>query len=410
LAEFPTSGITYDVTAVPASYWERLNSLLNRALFYSVASPEFGADPSGVADSSSAIAACWAAAPAYSTIWYPPGSAGQATYKITSALVHPAKPLFHYTPKGGAVIKQMGANGLNVFESNGADGWSVDGLVFDANYPTRTSGRTLQLQNSTDWRMTNYRVQNSADMGTVLTAGCARFWLDHFTYDSTENSGIWFGENTGSVENFWITDGWLTNTNVANAVGHAGVQSLGAAGAAPTLNVRKGHFRDVVIDAYTRVGWGMDLITDSTFTDCEARGEHTGEAMALTGSRNTVRGGRYGESTGAAGLLLWCWVGNGQDGRDTEISGVYLPGPVAGGNQGLAIVPAENNVTFRDIDIHGIRAKGWNYGVQNYNTPGPKTGITMSASVVVHDSNLRDNATGHTLFASAGATLRDNVP
>lgn len=408
MAEFPTSGITYDVTAVPASYYERLHGLVNRALFYSVASPEFasGADPTGVADSGAAIAACWAAAPAYSTIWYPPGFAGQATYKITAALTHPAKPLFHYAPRGGAVIKNTGTG--NVWDSTGADSWTIDGLTLDGNYPTRTAGSGLAVVGSDNWRATNLRVQNCGDVG-VYVREAAGWMLDHFKLDTMNRSGLWFSDvGTGSpVEHFWVTDGDIRNTNIANQTGHAGVQAYGAGGAAPTRLVRHGHFRDVKVREYTNVGWGMDLITDTIFTDCEAIGEHAGEAMALTGCRNRVRGGRYGENTGGAGLLLWCWVGNDQDGRDTEIDGVYLPGPVAGGNQGLAIVPAANNVAFRDIDIHGIRAKGWNYGVQNYNAG--KTGIVINPSVVIHDSNLRDNATGQTLAETAGWTLRNNV-
>jgi hypothetical protein len=408
LAEFPESGLTYGTTAIPAGNWEKQNRLLNRLLFYTISSAEFGADPTGTSFSRTAIQNCWTAAPPYSTIWYPPSTSGQATYLIDAALVHPAKPLFHHCPRGGAVIKNTGTG--NVFESNGADNWTIDGLTLDGNYPTRTSGRGLQCNNSTDWRVTNFRLQNVPEMGAVMAAGCARWSLDHFTVENTKNAGIWLGEGTGNTEDFTIAHGRLTATNVANAVGHAGIQSLGAGGVAATSVIRRGEFLDVHVYDYTRVGFGLDFITDSTLTDCQARGEHTGEALALTGARNKVRGGRYGESTGAAGLLLYCWVGNDQDGRDTEIDGVYLPGPVSPVHQGLAIVPAENNVTFRDIDIHGIRAKGWNYGVQNYNTPGPKTGITMSASVVVHDSNLRDNATGQTLFASSGATLRDNVP
>jgi hypothetical protein len=408
LAEFPVSGLTYDVTPVPASYYERLHHVVNRSLFYNVMSPEFasGADPTGVADSGAAIAACWAAAPAYSTIWYPSGTAGRATYKITAALTHPNKALHHYSPRGGAIIKNTGTG--NVWDSGGADGWTVDGLTLDNGYPTRTSGSGLAVVGSDDWRATRFRVQNCGDVG-VYVRESAGWSLDHFQLDTMYRSGLWFNDvGSGTpVERFWVESGDIRNTNIANQTGHAGVQAYGQGGVSPTRLLRFGRFRDVWVREYTNVGWGMDFITDSHFTDCGAVGEHAGEAMALTGCRNRVRGGRYGENTGGAGLLLWCWVGNDQDGRDTEIDGVYLPGPVAGGNQGLAIVPAANSVTFRDIDIHGIRAKGWSYGAQQYNAG--KTGTTVSASVVIHDSNLRDNATGQTLADTAGWTLRNNV-
>lgn len=408
MAEFPETGLTYGSTAVAAGTWEKRSRLLNRSLFYSVTNQDFasgGADPTGVADSGAAIAACWAAAPAYSTIWYPPGSAGQATYKITSALVHPAKPLHHFSPRGGAVIKNTGTG--NVWESNGADGWTVDGLTFDGNYPTRTSGRTLQLSGSTDFRMSNFRVQNSADMGVVLSAGCARFCLDHFQIDSTELSGIWFGEGTGTVEDFWITDGWLTNTNIGNAIGHAAVQSSGPAGVAATMTPKQGHFRDVIAESYTRVGFGMDFITDSEFVGCESRGSHTGEAFALTGARNRIHGGRFGESTGAAGLLLWTWAGNDQDNADTVIDGVYLPGPGTG-NQGIALVNAENNVTMRRILIQGVRAHGWNYGIQSYNGAA-FTGWTDDGTMLIRDNHLTNNATGGYIFATITPVLRGNL-
>lgn len=375
----------------------------------SITDPDFagGADPTGVADSAAAITACWAAAAPYSMIVYPPASAGQATYRILSGLTHPAKPLFHWSPRGAAVIKHLGASGSNVWDSNGADFWTIDGLTLDANYPTRTSGRTLQLSGSTDFRVTNFRIQNSADMGIALGAGCARFSIDHFIITSTELSGIWFGEGTGTVEDFWITDGYLTNTNIGNAVGHAAVQSSGPGGVAATMTPKQGHFRDVIAEAYTRVGFGMDFITDSEFINCEARGSHTGEAFALTGARNRVYGGRYGESTGAAGLLLWCWAGNDQNNEDTIIDGVYLPGP-GSGNQGLALVNAENSVTMKRMLIHGVRAHGWNYGIQSYNGAA-FTGWTDDGTLLIRDNHLTGNATGGYIFATITPVLRGNL-
>lgn len=409
MAEFPESGLTYGSTQVAAGTWEKRSRLLNRALFYNVMSSEFsgGADPSGVADSRAAIMDCWTAAPAYSTIWYPPGTAGRATYKITSGLTHPAKPLFHYSPRFGAIIKNPGTG--NVWDSNGADSWSIDGLVLDGDYPTRASGSGLAAVGSDDWRVTNFRVQNCGDVGFYIREA-AGWTVDHFQADTMGHSGMWFNDvGSGSpVERFLVEAGDIRNTNVSNTTGHAGVQAYGQGGVAPARLLRHGHFRDVVVRDYTKVGWGMDFITDTLFTDCEARGSHAGEAMALTGARNKVRGGRYGESTAAAGILLWCWAANDQDGANTEIDGVYLPGP-GSGNQGIALVPAAASVALKNLQIHHCRVHGWNYGIQAYNTV-PQSSFTDDGTVDIHHNHLVGNATGgHTFVSPITPLLHRNL-
>lgn len=366
-----------------------------------------GADPSGVADSTAAIQACWAAAPAYSCVSYPPASSGQALYKITSALVHPAKPLYHLAPRGGAIIKRTGGAG-NTWESNGADDWSIDGLILDGDYPTRTVGRVLQVSDSTGWQARNFRVQNAPEMGIAIGTS-SNFLLEHFAVHNTKVSGIWLGEGDGNVEDFTFAHGRLTSTNVSDAGGHSGFQTFSDnPGGVQTVINRRGHFTDVDISSYTARGFGMDFITDSEFWGCKARGSHTGEAFALTGARNRVYGGQFGEATAAAGLLLWLWAGNDQDGADTLVDGVYLPGP-GSGNQGLAIVPAESGVTAKRILVRGIRAHGWGYGIQSYDGPGAVT-LADDGTVLIRDSHLTGNTNAAYTFSSPFTpVLRGNL-
>lgn len=82
MAEFPTSGITYDVTSVPATYWERVNMVLNTTVFYNVRNQDFGAAGDGVADDTAEINAMLAALPAGAVGIMPWGR-----YKVSSPLL-----------------------------------------------------------------------------------------------------------------------------------------------------------------------------------------------------------------------------------------------------------------------------------------------------------------------------------
>jgi hypothetical protein len=407
LAEFPTTGITYDVTPVPPSYYERYHSLLNRALFYSVANPEYGADPSGVSLSRTAIQNCWTAAPAYSTIWYPPSSSGRATYRIDSTLSHPVKPLFHYAPPGGAVIKNDGT-GEVLDVAAGTNDWAIDGLVLDGNYPTRTTGRALVVTGCTRFHLRNVRFQNFGEM--CLTVRSSSWWsVTHCTFDTFYRSGVYLAEGTGAaVEDFEVGHNHFLNTNLSNSAGHSAIQANNQApGSAALMAVRRGHIHHNQLTISQGVGIGLDLITDSLIEENDLRGTPTGECVAISGARNRIRGGSYGgTSVGSAGLLLFCWAGNDQTNEDTTVQGVYLPGPGTT-TQGIAIVPAANSVTVRRILVHGCRAHAWNYGIQAYNNG--RTGFADDGTVYIRDNHLTNNNTGGHTFADITPVLRGNL-
>lgn len=381
--------VTAGVTTVPSDYWTKVDRVFNASHYYNVRNPDFGAAGDGVTNDTAAINAAISAVPAGGTLVFPPG-----TYSTTGG--HTISKAMRIEAEGATLLAPSGTS--NILTISSTSNVRVYGLTIDGNYPTRTSGRGIVVTGSSRLLFEGVRLQNIPAIAWSI--GSSTDWrVRDCSVDTSLAAGLRLGEGTGAtVERWWVDNCDFTNTQINNTAGHAAIQTQGAGGAAPTMAVAHGKITGCRIRSFTKVGLGLDYLTDSLIEGCEVYGSHTGEAMALTGARNICRGNILRDSTGAAGLLLWCWAGNDQRGDNTIVEANQLIGP--GGNQGLGIVPAENSVAFANLEVAGNRSTGWAAGIQNYNSG--RTGISLAASVVLHDNHLYGNTSA--VLIDAGTT------
>lgn len=359
-------------------------------------------------DDTAEIQAAITAAPAGSTVILPPNPSGLAVYRTSSALTV-TKPLrlLGY----GSTVKNVGSG--NVLEITSTSDVTVEGVTLDGNYPTRTTGRAVNVQSSSRVRLIGCRFQNigALAVGFSGAGGCNHLWVLRCEFSNIRLAGLRLGEaGSGNIEHFWVEDNWLELCDLGDVNGQAGIQSHGQGGVAPAFEVRYGHItRNTLLNVF-RVGLGLDYLTDSEVTGNTVVGSHTGEACALTGCRNTIVGNRFYDSTGAAGFLLWCVNQASQDNHDTVVADNIMAAvnAGAGSNQGIAIIAGGAGVTAKQILVTGNRCTGWNVGIQNYLGSGTNS-LADDGTVLIRDNHLTGNSNAYSWASPFTPVLRGNL-
>ncbi|HEX5260722.1 MAG TPA: right-handed parallel beta-helix repeat-containing protein [Gaiellales bacterium] len=368
---------------------------------------DYGAVGDGMTDDSAALQAAYSALPdSGGALYFPPGNyLAQPTIltiqKPNVAVVGAHRSLVKLT----AVANPDNTSDMIGVTTPGAAGFVMCGVTLDSGYPTRPGGNGIVItSNTSDVRIHDCGFLNigySAIGFNSLTHG----WFERNYIHTCGTAGIRAndpGPPPAANSDIWIVDNQIIGADQSNSQGNAAIQTHGILG---TVRLqRRFHILNNTIDHPVRVGIGLDQLTGSIIHGNTVFGPHGGEAMAVSGARNRITGNDLADSTGAAGLLLWCGKAHEQSNADTLVTGNLIHDNHP--NQGIAIVPAEDRVTVRQIEVTGNRCWGQNYGLQLY-TSGRKG--TRVQNVLISNNHLVGNRLGAYTFFGLRPVLRGNL-
>lgn len=278
-------------------------------LFDTLSPRDFGADPTGVADSTTAFADMLAAVSANKTI-----DLNDGVYKISAQLTKSNCPELKFKGNGAKIIETVSTGDTLVFDV--CDGLRMSGITFEgpetqaywqANSPT-TRRRFVKVTNSARVRV--FDLMTSGKRGAVLIESCNRskvFNIDHTGF--LQNVSVGAVAQANELPAVEIKAGRHNSAYEIHAQNHGSAVLLGQDTVAPTVYAITGkEMHDNVVYGSSCVRarvWGVD-------------GENVvGSFVKLRGKQNLGFGNTGTNCSGPAfvqtgnGLVTDSWGANG---------------------------------------------------------------------------------------------------
>jgi hypothetical protein len=358
---------------------------------------DYGAIGDGATDDTAALNAALAAA-AGGSIFIPRTS---ADYKISATLTLPSHIAI---VSDGATIKAAAGSYAMMLASSQTD-ISVEGLVFDGDYPTRAanSGSTLEGINVARFRVRDCRFLNSPNTSISISRG-QYVWIQNNTMSVQYHSGVRLNDPGVAAYNqyIWIENNHITGSNAALQGGHGAVCCAATTGLHGNRYVWiTGNYAES-----NSIGFALDSFS---FSLCQGntvkKASSEGECIALSGDNYRIIGNECSGSI-AAGILLF-----GTTTYPNE--NLLVQGNTCFDNaQGIAMVFGESNVNFKNVTITDNTGYNTASGTtQSYGFQVYKSGASTSLSTencIVANNNFAENATGGiSIITDAG--IREGV-
>lgn len=346
---------------------------------------DYGADPTGVADSTTHIqAAIDAAVATGGTVFFPPG-----TFKITAGLTVAGRVTLQGAGMRESKIQSSNVNWTMIESSVGLH---VVDLWLDGARPDVTvGGAGLHLNGASPGAVTDAVVERcrfTNIRGTALAVeNSDRVWVRDCVFDTVNLSGVRLnGDNTHT----WIQSNQFLDCQAAAVAGNAAIQTHADA-TITQLWVESNYIEDV-----DQVGVGLDCFDSADqFVLNNRIIDAGGEGIAFSSGDITIQGNTLSDCT--AGILYWC-VSSAQE-RIT-----ILGNTVTDSTQGVALVWGDDSA-ITDVLVAGNLLTGNTYGVQSYRN-GADTTYAYD-NVTICNNVVTDNGTAMTFVtASDGSKVR----
>jgi hypothetical protein len=304
----------------------------------------------------------------------------------------------------GAVLKATGSD--TELTVSGTSRVTVAGCTIDGDWPTRTGGRGIQVQNTSYLRLVELRIEDTADLAVNLCSS-SYIWITDSSFFHTQFSAIHVGEGgcTGTLHNLHFERNVFENAPTTAAVGHSAIQSDGDAAQHHTWIVGN----RVLSTGHVAIGYGgwgarFGVPDDLWITGNYIKGNTStgGEALATGGSRVHVVDNEL-DGAVAACILFWAYGSGSPVYEDVEIRGN------TGRNcaQGLALVWGQEGVSMKRVVVADNVFHNNSFGIQSYLDGA--TSPTWS-DILVHGNVLTGNGQSTSFVNAAAVTMADNLP